>query len=181
MATQLMIAGHQALALIFSGQEQLERWRHRVNRIRDWRTLFHVFLPTNAPQGLTPENMMATSTVPCSQEYTDHETDEMRLHPPPLQCSHQHDVVKRDLKMRSYSTCPFLQSASNQVPRLEVKQPHRRCVFYGTQGGWCPASPWIAQPSETGLTLEHHPQRKIQDILLGSLRHCFLEFFLKSS
>lgn len=129
MATRLMISAHQALALIFLVREQLDRWQHRANRIRDWRTLFHVFLPTNALQGLTLENMMATSPVPCFQGYTDHETDEMRLHPTPLQFSHQHDVAKRDLKMRSYSTCPILQSASNQVHRLEGKQPHRhKCI-----------------------------------------------------
>ncbi len=89
MAIQLMTSVHQALALIFLVHEQLERWQHRVHRILDWQTLSHVFLPTNAPQGLAPENMLATLPAPCSQGYAGHVTDEMRLHPAPLQCSHQ--------------------------------------------------------------------------------------------
>ena len=86
---------------------------------------------TNAQQGLARENMLATLPAPCSQGYAGHETDEMRLHPAPLQCSRQHGIAKRDLKMHSYSTYPFSQSASNQELRLEEKQTHRRTCTPG--------------------------------------------------
>ena len=88
MASRLMIAALEALALIFLDHEQLGRQLHQGNRIRDWRTLFHVFLPTGVPQGLALENMVAASPAPCFQELADHEIYEMMRRPEPLQYSH---------------------------------------------------------------------------------------------
>jgi len=131
---------------------------------------------------------MVISPAPCFQGYTDHETDEMRLHPAPLQCSHQHDVVKRDLKMRSYSTCPFLQSASNQEHRFEVKQPHRRKYIPGQvqrilrdAGGLVPSIASDRSTARNGLHPGTSPAKEDSRHSARQPAPLFLGIFLKSS
>jgi hypothetical protein len=114
MATLLMTAAHQALALTFLDQEQLERWQLRAIRIHDWGTLFHAFLPTNVPRGLALENMVVTLSVPCSQEYADHEIYEMMHHPAPLRRNCQHGVANKNTPIFNVSI--FAVSIQSSAP-----------------------------------------------------------------